>query len=217
MAPEVLARVSEPFFTTKPKGEGTGLGLAMARGFAEQSGGGLAIDSAPGRGTTVSVWLPRVPERDGRPSNAAEESAPHAAPPPGELAVLLVEDKPEVRAVLAAQLEDGGYTVLQAEDAAAALLLVEAGLRPGALVTDLAMPGALDGLGLLDEVRTRLPRLPAVLVTGHAGEAGPGRLEHAEHGGPFAVLRKPAVPETLLDRLACVLERAGTPGLMAVP
>jgi CheY-like chemotaxis protein len=77
------------------------------------------------------------------------------------------------------------------------------------------MPGTMDGLDLLREVRTRLPRLPAVLVTGHAGDAGPGRLEEAERGGPFALLRKPATPEALFDRLARVLRQGGAPGVAA--
>ncbi|MDO9709317.1 PAS domain S-box protein [Paracraurococcus lichenis] len=215
MPPEVLARVSEPFFTTKPKGKGTGLGLAMARGFAEQSGGGLSIESAPGRGTTVSVWLPRVPDRHAGLPEGTRDGVSRMPPLSGELRVLLAEDTPEVRTVLAAQLEDQGYAVWQAENAGAALDLVEAGLRPDALVTDLAMPGPMDGLDLLAALRARLPRLPSVLVTGHAGDAGPGRLELAEHGGPFALLRKPAAPEALFDRLARVLRQAGIPGLKA--
>ncbi|TCZ52616.1 PAS domain S-box protein [Roseicella aquatilis] len=206
MPPAVLARVTEPFFTTKPQGKGTGLGLAMARGFAEQSGGGLAIESEPGRGTTVAVWLPRASGPVLVPGPAAPAAAPLPAAPEG-VTVLLAEDKPEVRAVLAAELADHGYAVVEAEDAAAALALIEGGLRPDALVTDLTMPGSRDGLDLLREARTRLPRLPAVLVTGHAGEAGAGRLEEAERGGPFSLLRKPAAPQDLLERLGRVMQR----------
>ena len=208
MPPEVLARVSEPFFTTKPKGKGTGLGLAMARGFAEQSGGGLFIESEPGRGSTVSLWLPRARETD---AVTASEPGPEgtAAVPSGSVALLLAEDKEEVRAVLVGYLEDHGYTVRAAEDAAAALALLEDGFRPDALVTDFSMPGTMDGLGLVAEVRRRMPRLPAVLVTGHAGEAGPGRLEEAERSGPFALLRKPVEPQALFERLARVLRQSG--------
>ncbi len=208
MPPEVLARVSEPFFTTKPKGKGTGLGLAMARGFAEQSGGGLFIESAPGQGSTVSLWLPQAKEAEavaaGEPGAGAE-----AAVPSGSVALLLAEDKEEVRTVLVGYLEDHGYTVRAAEDAAAALALLEDGFRPDALVTDFSMPGTMDGLGLVAEVRRRMPRLPAVLVTGHAGEAGPGRLEDAERSGPFALLRKPVEPDALFERLGRVLRQSG--------
>ncbi|WP_165982306.1 PAS domain-containing protein [Dankookia rubra] len=210
MPPEVLARVTEPFFTTKPRGKGTGLGLAMARGFAEQSGGGLSIESTPGLGTTVSVWMPRWLEHAAA-SSAIDGSAPEPAPPPkGGIAILLAEDKAEVRAVLVGHLEDQGYQVRAAEDAASALAALADGFRPDALVTDFSMPGVLDGLDLLAEVRTQLPRLPAVLVTGHAGEVAHGRMDEAERGGPFALLRKPATPEVLLDRLARVLRQSGT-------
>ncbi|MDO9712213.1 response regulator [Paracraurococcus sp. LOR1-02] len=210
MSPEVLARVSEPFFTTKPRGKGTGLGLAMAHGFAEQSGGGLTIRSVLGEGTTVSIWLPRLPDAVAVQERESDDTASdRGAVPEGGNAILLAEDKAEVRAVLAAQLDDHGYQVREAEDAASALAILEGGFRPDALVTDLSMPGALDGLDLLREVRLRLLRLPAVLVTGHAGDAEVERMREAERGGPFALLRKPASPEALLDRLARVLRQAG--------
>ena len=209
MTPEVLSRVTEPFFTTTPKGKATGLGLAMARGFAEQSGGALSIDSAPRRGTTVSIWLPRASEA----TEAASRSAGlrvTAHPAPSTLlrhatTVLVAEDERDVREILVAELAERGFTVVAAEDAAAALARLDDGLRPDAVVTDLAMPGGMDGLGLLREARKRLPRLPAVLVTGHAGEAVPEMLEAAERGGPFALVRKPAAAEVLADRLGRVL------------
>lgn len=208
----VLARVTEPFFTTKPKGRGTGLGLAMARGFAEQSGGAMTIDSTPGRGTTVSLWLPRAPldSAPAQPQAAHHPAASAEEVARSEQAILLAEDEPEVRAVLAAALADQGCEVREAENAAAALALIEDGFRPDAVVTDLAMPGGLDGLDLIREVRRRLPKLPAVLVTGHAGEADPAKLVEAERRGPFALLRKPAAPEVLLERLARVLRRGET-------
>ncbi|CAH2600511.1 Histidine kinase [Rhodovastum atsumiense] len=207
MSAEVLERVTEPFFTTKPKGQGTGLGLSMARGFAEQSGGGLSIRSAPGRGTTVSLWLPRAPAGLAPVTEATD--ATRAAPASTGATILLAEDKAEVRTVIAAQLEDHGYTTREAEDAVAALALLDEGFRPDALVTDLTMPGRLDGLDLLREARLRVPRLPAVLVTGHAGDAGPGKIEEAERGGPFALLRKPVAAEALLERLGRVLQNSG--------
>ena len=218
MSAKVLAQVTEPFFTTKPRGRGTGLGLAMARGFAEQSGGGLVIESAPGCGTTVAVWLPRAPEDTTAPAAATDAPRSAAGPAMATVSVLLAEDQPDVRAVLTGHLEDRGYLVHAAEDAAAALALVDDGFRPDALVTDLTMPGPLDGLDLLNELRLRLPRLPAVLVTGHAGDAVPGRMEAAERGGPFALLRKPAESEVLYDRLARVLRQTGihTPRSAAV-
>ena len=209
MPPEVLARVTEPFFTTKPKGKGTGLGLAMARGFAEQSGGTLTIESAPGRGTTVSLRLPEataaaaVPDRDQEAPNASGEVVTPARPV--TVLVLVVEDNPDILEIMATALAQSGFAASQAEHAAAALALLDAGLRPHAIVTDLTMPGSLDGLGLVEEARRRLPRLPVVLVTGNAGFVASERLEAAERGGPFALVRKPASPDVLVARLSRVL------------
>ena len=208
--PEVLSRVTEPFFTTKPKGKGTGLGLAMARGFAEQSGGGLAIESTLGSGTVVSLWLPQADSADaGIGGDEREAPAIGAAAVPGApLRVLLAEDEPDVREVLAVELEGMGYAVSQAGDATAAIALFDGGLRPDVVLTDLSMPGGVDGIGLIEEVRRRWPRLPALLVTGHVGDAATSRLQEAERGGPFALVRKPAVAAVLMDCLSRVLAQS---------
>lgn len=204
MPPAVLAGVAEPFFTTKPKGAGTGLGLAMARGFCEQSGGAMTIGSAPGVGTTVALWLPLARGR------AAVAPARGAAPAPApSAALLLVEDKAEVRAVLAAELAEPDHRVTQAADASGALALLAAGLRPDLLLTDLAMPGELDGLDLVLRARERFPRLLAVLLTGHVGEARPAQVAASEAGGPFALLHKPVQPEILLAQMARLLALKG--------
>ncbi|HEV7264931.1 MAG TPA: PAS domain-containing protein [Falsiroseomonas sp.] len=215
MLPEVLARVTEPFFTTKPRGQGTGLGLAMARGFAEQSGGALTIRSALGQGTTVALILPQAPPALGMPGGGAPaaRSAEPGFATDLPATVLLAEDEPEVREILVAELGDRGFVVTAAGSGPAALALLDCGLRPDALVTDLAMPGGLDGLGLVEEARRRLPRLPAVLVTGHAAEALPERLDSVERGGPFALVRKPARAEVVADRLGRVLSQARAPAV----
>jgi CheY-like chemotaxis protein len=176
----------------------------MARGFAEQSGGGLTLESAPGRGTTVSLWLPRAAVPAGG-ADAAARAAPAAGP---RLAVLLVDDEPGVRAVLAAALEERGHAVLEAADAAAALARLDAGEAVEALVTDLSMPGGADGLALVREARRRRPGLPAILITGHVGDATPEALAEAAGSGPFAVLRKPASAETVEAQLALLAEGA---------
>ncbi|KAA5610852.1 PAS domain-containing protein [Rhodovastum atsumiense] len=214
MPPDVLARVAEPFFTTKPKGKGTGLGLAMARGFAGQSGGALVIASAPGVGTTVSLWLPQfaVAGMAVPPTSAPAEAG--GATAETQATVLVVEDNADIREILMAELTERGFVVTETEHAAAALALLDGGLRPDAVVTDLTMPGELDGLGLVEEARSRLPRLPAVLVTGHAGSAASQRLAAAERGGPFAMVRKPASPTVLAERLDRVLGQ-GRRGLVA--
>ncbi|MFT8244953.1 PAS domain-containing protein [Roseomonas sp. BN140053] len=200
MAPAVLARVTEPFFTTK--GEGTGLGLAMARGFAEQSGGALGISSAPGSGTTVSLWLP-----------VAEAAAPAAAvtAPAGAAAaarLLLVDDEPAVRAVLAGGLEERGHVVSVAGSPAAALSMLRAGVAAEVLVTDLSMPGGMDGLGLLAAARDLRPGLPGILVTGYADEATGAAVDDAAATTPTALLRKPISSEALAAAVA---------GLLAAP
>ncbi len=196
-----LTRVFEPFFTTKPLGKGTGLGLPMVKGFAEQSGGGFAIESAPGQGTQVSLWLP-----------VALNEAAVAAPPPSTAQdaapakahrVLVVDDEPAVRGLIAAGLELAGYRILTAGDGAEALKLLEAGEVVDLMVTDLTMPG-LDGLTLIRAARARHPRLPVILLTGYAGDAAalePGTAE----GAPFVLLRKPVTETHLAERVASLL------------
>ncbi|WP_158258303.1 MASE1 domain-containing protein [Rhodopila globiformis] len=203
MSSDVLARVTEPFFTTKARGKGTGLGLAMAHGFAQQSGGALSIESRVGQGTTVSLWLPWAPA-DGAAAGVA--AGPEQAPGRRRLAMLLVDDEDGVRTVLAEALADQGHAVTEAEDAASALARIDSGIAADVLVTDLSMPGSMDGLALIRETRRRRPRLPAVLITGHAGGAPPAALRDAVGGGPFAMVRKPASVTALEAEIAALLE-----------
>jgi CheY-like chemotaxis protein len=211
-----LARASEPFFTTKPAGSGTGLGLSMAKGFAEQSGGGLAIESVPGAGTRVTLWLPRSPATEGAAEPAAEvaeRAAQDLAPP----RVLLVDDEALVRETLAAELAARGWAVEQAADAQEALRILDADMQQfDLLVTDLAMPG-MDGLRLLHQVRLRRPRLPGVLLTGLVGDGAAAHAAVAEavRDGPFALLRKPFDSGDLVTRAEALLRterRAGRDG-----
>ena len=196
-----LARASEPFFTTKPVGKGTGLGLAMARGFAEQSNGGFRIESRPGQGTTVALWLPVAAAV---PATAAEPGLVQAPRRPARL--LLVEDDPLVRGTLAAELEAVGYAVSAVCDAEAALALLAGGSSVHLLVSDLSMPG-MDGLSLIREAQRRQPALPAILLTGHAEDA-PVALSAVATG--MGVLRKPVTGAQLQARIAALL-RDGAP------
>jgi PAS domain S-box-containing protein len=209
MPPEVLARVTEPFFTTKPRGKGTGLGLAMARGFAEQSGGALVIESARGRGTTVALWMPRAPAHAAVANAAARRLAAQPERDARSAAVMLVDDEPGVRATVAAALADRGHRITEAEDAFGALARLDTGAAVEVLVTDLSMPGGMDGLALVREARRRRPGLPALLITGHAGEAAQGALQEAVGTGPFAVLRKPASAEAVGAQVAALLDAGG--------
>ena len=202
MTPEVLARATEPFFTTKPSGKGTGLGLAMARGFAEQSGGGLRLESVPGQGTTVTLWLPLAE------APAAAAAVPPAAAAPGRARrVLLVDDDATVREITAEGLEAAGYAVLATGDGAAALGLLDQGEAVDLLVSDLSMPG-MDGLAVIQAAQRRRPGLPAILLTGYATNAAELALGGAMSGA-FTLLRKPVTAAALAERAGAMLEGVG--------
>ena len=203
---DILSDVVTPFFTTKLEGRGTGLGLSMARRFAEQSGGALTIDSTPEVGTVVSLWLPVAAANDGASESprAVAESAPRHVR--AGLAILLVDDEPAISSVLADLLSEAGHTVTQAANAASALKHLNAGLVPDVLVTDFSMPGEMDGISLIREARNLLPRLPALLVTGHPSEVEDADLAKAVEAGPFAVLRKPFSVKTLEARMSVLLD-----------
>ncbi|HEY0271292.1 MAG TPA: ATP-binding protein, partial [Sphingomonas sp.] len=212
MTPEVLERVFEPFFTTKPVGKGTGLGLSQIFGFVHQSGGEVAIRSAPGAGTTVALYLPRgtAAPRIERPAAAP---IPIRAPRPASPEpVLVVEDDARVRAATVGALEELGYHPIACADAGEALatLSVRGDLR--LVVTDVVMPG-MTGPELAAEVRARHPGIGIVFVTGYAGEAG----ANAGAGGGLegqAVLRKPftiAALERTMTQAMARLDAASAP------
>lgn len=197
----VLAHAAEPFFTTKPKGKGTGLGLAMAKGFAEQSGGAFRIESTQGAGTTVTLWLPRAPAGPCPPVKSARQLPVPPAPAKGR--ILVVDDEPQVRATLALGLQDCGYAVEEAGGGAAALARLQAG-GFDLIVTDLAMPG-MNGLELLREARKQHPGIPALLVTGYAGDAEGANFAAAAGEGPLLLLRKPVDLDEFANRVSALL------------
>ena len=199
MPPEVLARVAEPFFTTKPQGEGTGLGLAMARGFAEQSGGAFHIESGVGRGTAVSLWFPVADA----PIPARDDVASRRAPTDRRRRILFVDDEVLAREITAEGLEEAGFSLLTAESGTTALDLLDAGEAVDLLVTDLSMP-RMDGLALIREAQRRRPGLPAVLLTGFATNAAELAVGGAV-SGTFSLLRKPVPLAELADRIAVLL------------
>jgi PAS domain S-box-containing protein len=199
----VLARVTEPFFTTKDIGKGTGLGLSMVKGFTEQSGGGCSVTSQPGAGTTVSLWLPQAGNRaPGGGAVAVERDlVPSAA---GR--VLLVDDDHLVRETLAAQLEAEGYFVLSVSGAEAALSQLGTTAQIDVLVTDLAMPG-MNGLLLIQQAQRLRSGLPAILLSGYAEDATALAVGGAVSGS-YSLLRKPVLGPQLAHRIAAVLEPA---------
>ncbi|SDE50011.1 hybrid sensor histidine kinase/response regulator [Limimaricola pyoseonensis] len=175
------ARLFEPFYSTKAGRGGTGLGLTMVRGFAADSGGHVEVESAPGRGTRVTLTLPAAPEGTA-PAPGPARVAP--ARLDGRL-VLLVDDDAEVRTTLSRNLVAIGAQVLEAESGAEALDLLAAVPGIGALVSDVSMPG-MDGVALARRVRTRDAGLPVVLITGYGRDRIEGRL-----GESLRLLRKP--------------------------
>ncbi|HEY0447294.1 MAG TPA: PAS domain S-box protein [Allosphingosinicella sp.] len=184
MAPEVLARATEPFFSTKPLGKGTGLGLAQVYGIARQSGGTVRIESELGAGTTVRMLLPEAAAAAPAAATEAEQAAAHGEPSAGAT-VLIVDDDSDVRAFLAVSLESLGYTAIEAEGGAQGLgKFDEAAID--LILLDFAMPG-MNGAEFARLVRQSRPHLPIIFVTGYAESE---QLE-AALGGGAPVLRKP--------------------------
>ena len=199
MPPEVLARASEPFFTTKPRGEGTGLGLAMVHGFARQSGGVFRLLSAPGEGTTAEIWLPRAA---GEAAVAAAAVEPEPNPLlHGSATILVVDDDDQVRLVMATQLRDLGYEVLEAGSLASAMVQASAAARLDLVVTDVTMPGGR-GPDLALRLRAARPSMPILFVSGYGD---PGALASE------VVLVKPFTPAELSRRVLAALGRLPTP------
>jgi PAS domain S-box-containing protein len=197
MTPEVQARVFEPFFSTKPKEQGVGLGLAMVHGIVADSGGRVGIHSVPGSGTTFTIAFPKT-------DRALDET--RTAPPPGDaetpLTVLVVDDEPQLRTVVRRMLENAGYRVVEATDGQRALDVLEEGRTPIDLVlTDMLMPG-LHGRELIARVRQRWPGLAVLGMTGFADEAepGPGEASHLHQG--VTMLRKPFSVRELMAAVA---------------
>ncbi|MBL6454566.1 PAS domain S-box protein [Belnapia sp. T6] len=169
MSEEVCRRAFEPFFTTKGPGKGTGLGLAQIHSFAHQCGGTASIASAPWKGTEVSVLLPRAHEATGHmavPVTPRAEAEAEAEPGMGET-VLIVEDDAMVRSTLAETLAELGYQTIEADDADAALALLEGGAMADLILTDISMPGSMDGLEFARVAHGRFPQIPVILTTGH--------------------------------------------------
>ncbi|AIX82436.1 ATP-binding protein [Klebsiella pneumoniae] len=162
MSQAVKARVFEPFFTTKATGSGSGLGLSMVYGFVRQSGGRVALESAPGQGTTVRLQLPRaLTEVEKEVAPAVDEP-----PPAGERLALVLEDEEDVRQTLCEQLHQLGWLTLETASGEEALQLLEASPDIALLISDLMLPGALSGADVIHTARRRFPALPVLLISG---------------------------------------------------
>eukprot|EP01132_Coremiostelium_polycephalum_P023431 gene23431-27899_t len=163
MSPTILARAFEPFFTTKPNGHGTGLGLSMVFGFVRQSGGHVEVESVEGSGTVVQMYFPRnlgEPENHDAPVELTQPTGGHET-------ILVVEDNEGVRAAAVELLEQSGYTVLTAEDGDRAMLMLQAGLQPDLIFTDVVMPGRVKSTDLAKWAREQVPAIAVLFTSGH--------------------------------------------------
>ncbi|SFR82171.1 histidine kinase famiy protein [Sphingomonas jatrophae] len=194
---DILAKVFEPFFTTKEVGKGTGLGLSMVYGFMKQSGGGVSIDSTEGKGTTVTLLFPRADGNDSTQTSRRRDQQP------GSESILLVEDQEDVALLGETILSDFGYRVTVANDARAALDVVERGEPIDLLFTDIVMPGGMNGVVLAREVRRRRPKCKILLTTGYADSALDASAEATEE---FDVLHKPYRRQDLIQRVRQILD-----------
>ncbi|MCV4265689.1 GAF domain-containing hybrid sensor histidine kinase/response regulator [Pseudomonas capsici] len=200
MPPEIMAHVFEPFFTTKPIGQGTGLGLSMIYGFAQQSGGQVRISSKVGEGTTLFIYLPRY-NGEVLPYEHTLGIGQETAKQPGGT-VLLVDDDPTVRMLLADVLNELGHTVIEAADSAAGLKLLRSRMHIDLLVTDVGLPGGMNGRQMADAGLQLRPGLKTLFITGYAENAalGNGQLKAG-----MQVLTKPFAVEALGERVGELL------------
>jgi CheY-like chemotaxis protein len=190
MDQETLSRAFEPFFTSKQFGAGSGLGLSVIYGFVKQSGGAVHISSTPGKGTTVTLLLPASPAPT-RPDAHQVQGSRHGGG--SSRLVLLVEDDADVRTAIRRQLTDIGHMVIEAPAGNEALAIIDDVPELSVLVSDIVMPGAMDGRHLAQLAKQRRPGLRVVLVTGYAGEL---EVQAGRHQA-FTVLRKPCTKEEL--------------------
>jgi CheY-like chemotaxis protein len=194
MSPDVAAKAFDPFFTTKPIGQGTGLGLSMVYGFARQSGGHVALESRPGRGTIISLYLPRA-----ETAEAPAEPEPLLSPARGEgETVLVVEDDPAVRLLILEVLSELGYVGLEAIDSESALQILTNRDRIDLLISDVGLPNGLNGRQLAEVARERRPNLPVLFVTGYA-ERATERREFLGRG--MQMITKPFAMEALAAKV----------------
>src|SRR5450830_765184 len=203
MSPLILAKAFDPFFTTKPIGQGTGLGLSMIYGFAQQSGGHVTLESEPGKGTCVRLYLPRY--------HAPQTETPRPALQPAESplaevdeSVMVVEDDPAVRMLVLNVLDELGYTVHPAADARTALPLLESSLRIDLLVTDVGLPG-MNGRQLAEVARQHRPGLKVLFMTGYAEKAAE-RQGFLEPG--MDLIAKPFTLDALANRVRDMIGQA---------
>lgn len=196
MAPGVIAKAFDPFFTTKPIGEGTGLGLSMIYGFAKQSGGQVRISSELGKGTSMCIHLPRYHGEAGASTAAPAQSAAALTGSCGT--ILIVDDEPTVRLLLTDVLGDLGYTLIEAADSLTGLKLLQSDVGIDLLITDVGLPGGMNGRQMADAGREVRPGLKTLFITGYAESAA---LGNSSLGAGMQVLTKPFSIDILATRV----------------
>ncbi|MGE0278856.1 MAG: ATP-binding protein, partial [Nitrospiraceae bacterium] len=196
---DIVDRIFDPFFTTKPIGEGTGLGLSMVHGFVRQSGGQVRVYSEVGKGTTMCLYLPRYmgavdtesPEKSAIPEVGSGES------------VLIIDDEPTVRMLIADVLSEAGYAVLEAQDGPSGMRILQSDTRVDLLITDVGLPGGMNGRQVADAARMTRPGLKVLFVTGFAENAAVGN-GHLPPG--MALVTKPFLMAELANKVSEILE-----------
>jgi signal transduction histidine kinase/DNA-binding response OmpR family regulator len=202
MTKETIGRIFEPFFTTKPLGQGTGLGLSMIYGFVRQSNGQIRVYSEPGHGTTMCMYFPR---HHGAGSNreAAEGAMACVENGYGET-ILVVDDEPTVRLLIVDVLQDAGYRILEASDGPGGLKILQSDTRIDLLLTDVGLPGGMNGRQVADAGRVLRPNLKVLFITGYAENAviGNGQLEPG-----MQVITKPFAIDALTNRVRDAIDK----------
>jgi len=201
MEPDVIERAFDPFFTTKPLGQGTGLGLSMIYGFVRQSEGQIHIRSEVDKGTTMSLYLPR--HTGG--AEDAEKDAEHAVAGRGDgETILLVDDEPTIRMLVGEMLDEQGYRVLEAEDGPSGLRIIQSDIRLDLLITDVGLPGGMNGRQLADAARTRCPGLKVLFITGYAESAV---VRNSDLQAGMSVITKPFVVADLGRKVRALIDQ----------
>lgn len=200
MTPDVITRAFDPFFTTKPIGQGTGLGLSMIHGFVRQSGGQVRIYSEVGHGTTVCLYLPRFVGEIDEPELAPVEVGAEAGQ--GET-ILVIDDEATIRMLMIDVLEEAGYRVVEAGDGPSGLKILQSDMRIDLLITDVGLPGGMNGRQVADAARATRPELKVLFVTGYAENAVVGN-GHLDVG--MAVITKPFEINALAARVRDIVE-----------
>jgi two-component system NtrC family sensor kinase len=199
-----MNRAFEPFFTTKPTGVGTGLGLSQVYGFAKQSGGHIRIYSEVGEGTTIKLYFPRLTGQPDIPAwSVRDAAAPLSVSADGTETVLVVEDDPQVNKLAVEALEERGYRVTSAPDGASALRLLEETPHIDLLLTDVVLPGGMNGRQLSEELLRLRPRIKVLYVTGYTRNA---IIHHGRLDPDIELLTKPFTAEALTRKVRQILD-----------